>query len=99
MRPLPPRCCKLLRRRGRVCPRPGPSLGSPLSVFQERFEECKDKLSPFLKGCGYNVKKDVVFVPISALTAANVIAPFSEPGWIDGHRFLEALLGPLLGSV
>ncbi|EOD04843.1 hypothetical protein EMIHUDRAFT_428552 [Emiliania huxleyi CCMP1516] len=61
---------------------------------KERLEpECKDKLSPFLKGCGYNVKKDgdVVFVPISALTAANVIQPFSEPGWIDGPCFLEVL--------
>ena len=65
----------------------------------ERFQECKEKLSPFLKACclctclenrravmksrphgtqtcGYNVKKDVVFLPISALTAANVVKPY-----------------------
>ena len=37
---------------------------------KERFDECVTKLTPFLKQCGYNVKKDVVFLPISALTAA-----------------------------
>ena len=40
---------------------------------QSRFEECKEKLTPFLKGCGYNVKKDVIFLPISALNAGNVL--------------------------
>ena len=40
---------------------------------QERYEECRDKLSPFLKTCGYNLKKDVVFLPVSAITAANVV--------------------------
>ena len=39
---------------------------------QARFDECVEKLTPFLKGCGYNIKKDVVFVPISALTGANL---------------------------
>ena len=32
---------------------------------KERFDECVTKLTPFLKQCGYNVKKDVVFLPIS----------------------------------
>ena len=26
--------------------------------------------------CGYNLKKDVVFLPISALTAANIVKPY-----------------------
>ena len=42
---------------------------------EERFAECRDKLTPFLKGCGYNVKKDVVFVPLSALAAGRALAP------------------------
>lgn len=39
---------------------------------QKRFDECVTKLKPFLKGCGYKVKKDVTFVPISGLNGANV---------------------------
>lgn len=39
---------------------------------QERFDECVSKLKPFLKSCGYAVKKDVRFIPISGLTGANV---------------------------
>jgi len=39
---------------------------------EERFNECVTKLRPFLKGCGYKVKLDVSFVPISGLTGANV---------------------------
>jgi len=58
---------------------------------QERFNECEEKLSPFLKGCGYNVKKDVVFVPISALTAANVTKRFDGAPWYSGPCFLEVL--------
>eukprot|EP00959_Pyramimonas_sp_CCMP1952_P469884 9495726-Pyramimonas_sp.AAC.1 len=40
-----------------------------LSVMwsKERYEEVKDKLSPFLKQCGYNVKRDVTFAPVSGL--------------------------------
>jgi peptide chain release factor subunit 3 len=39
---------------------------------RERFDECVTKLKPFLRSCGYAVKKDVMFVPLSGLTGANV---------------------------
>eukprot|EP00854_Cymbomonas_tetramitiformis_P022606 gene22606-27286_t len=39
---------------------------------QARFDEVVTKLSPFLKSCGYNVKKDVTFCPISGLTGAGI---------------------------
>lgn len=32
----------------------------------------QDKLTPFLKNCGYNPKKDVVYVPISGLYGDNI---------------------------
>jgi len=32
---------------------------------KERFDECVSKLKPFLKSCGYLVKKDVKFIPVS----------------------------------
>lgn len=37
-----------------------------------RFDECVSKLKPFLKGCGYKVKKEVKFIPISGLAGDNV---------------------------
>ena len=38
-----------------------------------RFEECVNKLKPYLKQCGYAIKKDVRFIPISALSGDNVL--------------------------
>jgi peptide chain release factor subunit 3 len=58
---------------------------------QERFDECVEKLSPFLKGCGYNIKKDCIFVPLSALTATNVLEKSDKLPWYEGPTFLEAL--------
>jgi peptide chain release factor subunit 3 len=37
-----------------------------------RFDECVCKLRPFLKGCGFTIKKEVKFLPISGLNGANV---------------------------
>ena len=39
---------------------------------KDRFDECVTKLRPFLKSCGYVVKKEVKFIPISGLSGANV---------------------------
>ncbi|KAG5182302.1 Sup35, eukaryotic translation termination factor eRF3 [Tribonema minus] len=51
---------------------------------RERFDECTSKLKPFLRSCGYAVKKDVMFVPLSGLTGANVkvrVEPAVCPWW------------------
>ena len=37
-----------------------------------RWDEIVAKISPFLKSCGYNVQRDVQFVPISGLHGTNV---------------------------
>jgi len=60
---------------------------------KERFDECVDKLSPFLKVTGYNVKKDIVFIPISGLTGANMKVRLSKEvcPWYDGPSVLETL--------
>ncbi|XP_078274436.1 eukaryotic peptide chain release factor GTP-binding subunit ERF3A isoform X2 [Rhinoraja longicauda] len=39
---------------------------------QDRYEECKEKLVPFLKKVGFNPKKDIYFMPCSGLTGANL---------------------------
>lgn len=39
---------------------------------KSRYDECVTKLRPFLKGCGFVIKREVKFIPISGLTGANV---------------------------
>ena len=72
----------------------------------ERYEECVGKLKPFLKSCGYVIKRDVKFLPISALTGANVnVEVKSEicPWWkglytTDQHNTSSGTLLDLLDS-
>ena len=37
-----------------------------------RYEECVGKIKPYLKQCGYVIKKEVKFIPISGLAGDNV---------------------------
>ena len=37
-----------------------------------RYEEIKEKLTPFVRGAGFNVKTDVSWIPVSAYTGANL---------------------------
>ncbi|GMH69618.1 hypothetical protein TL16_g05201 [Triparma laevis f. inornata] len=51
---------------------------------KERFDQCVTKLRPFLKSCGYMIKKEVKFIPISGLSGANVkdeVSPTECPWW------------------
>ncbi|KAI4795071.1 hypothetical protein KUCAC02_031659 [Chaenocephalus aceratus] len=47
----------------------------------DRYEECKEKLVPFLKKVGFNPKKDIYFMPCSGLTGANLKDPLTECLW------------------
>ncbi|KAI5058431.1 hypothetical protein GOP47_0026601 [Adiantum capillus-veneris] len=60
---------------------------------KERFDEIEKKLSPFLRSCGYNVKKDVFFLPISGLLGHNMKERVSKSvcPWWDGPCFFDAL--------
>ncbi|GAA5824699.1 hypothetical protein JCM11251_005306 [Rhodosporidiobolus azoricus] len=60
---------------------------------KERYDEIVGKLSPFLKGTGYNMKTDVTFIPVSGFTGANIkedvdrkVAP-----WVEGISLLNFL--------
>ncbi|GAA5979628.1 hypothetical protein JCM11641_007893 [Rhodosporidiobolus odoratus] len=60
---------------------------------KERYDEIVTKLSPFLKGTGYNIKTDVTFIPVSGFTGANIkedvdrkVAP-----WVEGISLLNFL--------
>lgn len=60
---------------------------------KERYDECVTKLRPFLKGCGYVIKREVKFIPISGLKGHNVkdevessICPWWNQSWESGEN-------------
>uniref|UniRef100_A0A7N9APA1 G1 to S phase transition 1, like n=1 Tax=Mastacembelus armatus TaxID=205130 RepID=A0A7N9APA1_9TELE len=57
----------------------------------ERYEECKEKLLPFLKKVGFNPKKDIHFMPCSGLTGANLKEPTEMCSWYTGLPFIPHL--------
>ncbi|KAL1915339.1 uncharacterized protein VTP21DRAFT_6797 [Calcarisporiella thermophila] len=60
---------------------------------KERYDECVSKLTPFLKATGYNLKTDVVFMPVSGFTGANIKDRLSSEAcpWYSGPSLLEYL--------
>ncbi|XP_042399003.1 eukaryotic peptide chain release factor GTP-binding subunit ERF3A-like [Zingiber officinale] len=60
---------------------------------KERFHEIESKMVPFLKSSGYNVKKDVQFLPISALFGANMKTRMEKSicDWWSGPCLFEVL--------
>ncbi|XP_067407179.1 eukaryotic peptide chain release factor GTP-binding subunit ERF3A isoform X1 [Emydura macquarii macquarii] len=57
----------------------------------ERYEECKEKLVPFLKKVGFNPKKDIHFMPCSGLTGANLKEQSDFCPWYNGLPFIPYL--------
>ncbi|XP_039060584.1 eukaryotic peptide chain release factor GTP-binding subunit ERF3A-like isoform X3 [Hibiscus syriacus] len=60
---------------------------------KERYDEIESKMTPFLRSSGYNVKKDVLFLPISALIGANMKTRVDKSTcpWWNGPCLFEAL--------
>lgn len=60
---------------------------------QSRFDEIVGKLTPFLKGSGFNPKTDVAFVPVSAYTGSNIKEPVPKDvcSWYNGPPLLTYL--------
>ncbi|KAL1937758.1 hypothetical protein VTO73DRAFT_12911 [Trametes versicolor] len=58
-----------------------------------RYDEIKDKLTPFIKAAGFNIKTDVTFIPVSAYTGANLKDRVAKgvADWWDGPALLEHL--------
>ncbi|XP_009391453.2 uncharacterized protein LOC103977614 [Musa acuminata AAA Group] len=58
---------------------------------KERFDEIESKIVPFLRSSGYNVKKDVQFLPISGLVGSNMKTRVEKSicGWWDGPCLFE----------
>ncbi|KAJ4478036.1 eukaryotic polypeptide chain release factor 3 [Lentinula aciculospora] len=67
-------------------------MDDPTVVWEKaRYDEIKDKLTPFVKAAGFNPKTDVTFIPVSAYTGLNLKerVPKSTCPWWDGPSFLE----------
>jgi peptide chain release factor subunit 3 len=60
-------------------------MDDPTVEWQEsRYNEIKDKMTPFAKAAGFNPKTDVTFIPISAYTGANLkerVSKSTAPWW------------------
>ncbi|GLT87672.1 hypothetical protein SLE2022_057390 [Rubroshorea leprosula] len=58
---------------------------------KERYDEIESKMIPFLRSSGYNVKKDVKFLPISGLLCSNMKTRLDKsicPWWNDPCLFI-----------
>ena len=42
------------------------------SLFGYRYNDIKDKLTPYLKRSGFNPKTDIYYIPVSGLTGAGL---------------------------
>lgn len=60
---------------------------------KERYDEIESKMTPFLRSSGYNVKKDVLFIPLSGLMGSNMKTRLDKSTcpWWDGPCLFEAL--------
>ncbi|KAK7049546.1 translation termination factor GTPase eRF3 [Paramarasmius palmivorus] len=66
---------------------------STVNWEKARYDEIKDKLTPFVKAAGFNPKTDVTWIPVSAYTGVNLKdrVPSSVCSWYSGPSFLELL--------
>lgn len=60
---------------------------------KERYDECVNKLTPFLKGSGFNPATDLEFMPVSGFTGLNLKDRVSKDvcSWYNGPSILEYL--------
>jgi elongation factor 1-alpha len=58
---------------------------------EKRFKECHEEASRLLTLVGYNLQKDVNFIPVSAWTGANIKDREPKLSWFKGPTLLEAL--------
>ncbi|KAF9462615.1 P-loop containing nucleoside triphosphate hydrolase protein [Collybia nuda] len=60
---------------------------------KSRYDEIKEKLTPFVRAAGFNPKTDVTFIPVSAYTGLNLKDPVPKSvcSWWDGQSLLQQL--------
>jgi peptide chain release factor subunit 3 len=58
---------------------------------KDRFDEIQDRIIPFLKECGYNTERDVLFCPISGLKGDNIKDRKTTADWWTGPTLIDTL--------
>ncbi|KAI6657532.1 Eukaryotic peptide chain release factor GTP-binding subunit ERF3A isoform X1 [Oopsacas minuta] len=58
---------------------------------RDRFDEIREKLTPFLKKVGYSPKSDIMYIPVSGLGGANLKTNTGECPFYKGPGFIEYL--------
>ncbi len=69
-------------------------MDDPTVMWEEaRYNEIKEKLSPYLKKCGFQPGKDTFFMPCSGFTGAFIKEPADESTvpWYRGPCFIQTL--------
>ena len=58
---------------------------------EKRYEEIKEKLTPYIKKCGFQIGKDTMFMPCSGFTGAFIKEPVDESvcPWFRGPCFID----------
>lgn len=57
---------------------------------ENRFNECRDKILPYLKKLGFNTAKDLTFMPVSGLNGSNLKDPVDSETcpWYSAGAFI-----------
>ncbi|KAL1498007.1 hypothetical protein ABEB36_008871 [Hypothenemus hampei] len=57
---------------------------------EARYNECREKILPYLKKLGFNLNKDLFFIPCSGQLGQNLKEPLSKTicSWYDGLAFI-----------
>ena len=60
---------------------------------KERYEEIAKQLKPFIHRCGFDIEKNVKWIPISGLTGENLCVPLDKHkcDWYDGPDLIQLM--------
>ena len=60
---------------------------------KERYEEIVKQLKPFIHRCGFDIEKNVKWIPISGLTGENLCVPLDKHkcDWYDGPDLIQLM--------
>ena len=59
---------------------------STVNWSKERYDECVSKITPYLRGAGYNPKTDLDFMPVSGYSGIN-IKDRIDPKVMDWYKY------------
>jgi peptide chain release factor subunit 3 len=60
---------------------------------KDRYDEIKQSLTPFIMKCGYDIEKDITWIPVSALGSENLKDPVDKKlcNWYNGPPLLDII--------